>query len=613
MRLTRWLAEACAPCAPWGACCAQQRRPPPTVELRGAGTLVGTSLATNKVAAFLAVPYAAKPAHQLRWRPPTPHPPWHEPRSNPRDLARCPQPATGWNDAPATFRRHRIVDDEDCLHLNVFCPMRDSFDPSVAEDADREGAPLLPIVFYVHGGAGKLGTCHDEELSGRRLAQRQRVVYVAPNYRLGALGFLAHPALAAEDAAAAAAAASGGDAAPVAGCGSYAVLDLIAALTWVRQHGASFGGDVDNVTIWGLSTGAQLVATLLVSPAAGGLFHRAVVQSCTDLVNERDLSVRHAVWRQKSAQEWGCELGEHLECGTAGRTAEDEASQLSRMRRLPVESLVDASWDEPATDCYEPLADRRPSVRAAKPATSLELLRRGEFARVPLLLGVTDEDGLGKSELELCMFDEVDTVGAYEHVLARHFGDAAAAARSHYPAASDGDVEAALGALSNDIWYDAGTLLMAKLVAGAERPPPVFLYRVGQPGFTHHGSDTPLWNGNFDLDRRGGRETPGAAAMAYLGNFARTGDPSNGAAPAKGEASPLMPIRSPTGRIELPPWEPFRPAEAPRYMRLGPTLGMVEGGDFDAKRLHFIMGHMERWGDELVERVTEAAETKAQE
>ena len=150
-------------------------------------------------------------------------------------------------------------------------------------------AHLLPVIVYIHGGGGKLGSCHTDVHGGETLARTQSVVFVAINYRLGILGFLAHPALSSED-----------RGSPIACCGNYAIADQIAALTWLQQHVHSFGGDKRNITLMGYSSGAQFVSTLIVSPPTRhpqwgmgadsrptGLFHRAVVQSCVDLPNVR--------------------------------------------------------------------------------------------------------------------------------------------------------------------------------------------------------------------------------------------------------------------------------------------------------------------------------------
>ena len=206
------------------------------VTLRGLGDLQGE--VTDGITRFLAVPFASAE----RWRPPVPPTPWAGRRSNPHVLPRCPQPPTDFGDPKHTLSGHTIQETEDCLVLNVYSP-----------DLTPKGQ-LAPIIFYIHGGAGKLGDCHRSSFSGQELAKQQGAVYVACNYRLGALGYLAHPALSAED-----------EAAPEDvpyGCGCYGILDIIAALKFVRAHGASFGGDPNNVTIWGLSTGAQFVGHL---------------------------------------------------------------------------------------------------------------------------------------------------------------------------------------------------------------------------------------------------------------------------------------------------------------------------------------------------------------
>lgn len=237
---------------------------PPRVELAGLGVLEGEYAVggPSAVAQFLAIPFAAPVDGPCRWAPPRPPVPWAPAvRRNPFELPRCPQPRTA---SSRTFHAHRVVDDESaCLNLNVFIPL--AADRSAADDS----LALLPIVFYIHGGAGKLGSAHEgfDSLSAPTLAAGQRVVVVTTQYRLGALGFLAHPELAAEDEERAADGGEGWSAARgarergvagVAGCGNYAVLDLLAALRWVQAHAAAFRGDASNVTIFGLSTGAQV-------------------------------------------------------------------------------------------------------------------------------------------------------------------------------------------------------------------------------------------------------------------------------------------------------------------------------------------------------------------
>ena len=330
-----------------------------TVTLSGLGLLRGEvwNLDGSPVVRFLNVPYAAPPVGRLRWRPPQPPEPWQGERCNPALMTMCPQPDCGL--LTGRFQGRRVEESEDCLVLNVFAPAP----PSAEEGRPPSPRAPCPVVFYIHGGAGKYGTCHTDETAGDALAAKG-IVYVSINYRLGVFGFLAHPALSLEDdddqaaaaaADATAAGAAGADAGATEratfgdgdarggadarasgaaggprGCGNYAILDQIAALRWVQKHIASFGGDPNNVTIWGLSSGAQFVSTLLVCPHADGLFHRAFVQSCCDLGNVRKLTSTTDVWMGRTAEEWGEAFGAALGCEAAEEDDDEEEEKGAR-------------------------------------------------------------------------------------------------------------------------------------------------------------------------------------------------------------------------------------------------------------------------------------------
>ena len=210
------------------------------------GKLVGER--QDGVQRFLGVPYATPPVGDLRWRAPQPLAPWDGPREARRFGPVCPQPpATGPTYvSPDRSERH----DEDCLYLNLWAP--------ASEGARR------PVMVWLHGGGFRNGSGAEAWYDGASLARRG-VVVVTLNYRLGALGFLAHEALAAES--------------PLATSGNYGLLDQVAALEWLRDHVAAFGGDPGNVTIFGQSAGAGSVRALLECPLARGLFHRAIQQS----------------------------------------------------------------------------------------------------------------------------------------------------------------------------------------------------------------------------------------------------------------------------------------------------------------------------------------------
>src|SRR5690348_1421267 len=192
------------------------------------------------VNSFLGLPYAAPPTGNLRWRPPQPAAAWTGVRDATTFGPSCPQAASPFA-PPGPFS-------EDCLYLNVYAPA-----------GHGSGAGGRPVLVWIHGG----GLTQDagRDYGGAKLAADGAVV-VTINYRLGALGFLAHPALASHGAA-----------------GNYGLMDQQAALRWVRHNIARFGGDPDNVTIAGQSAGGLSVLAQMVSPGARGLFQRAIVQS----------------------------------------------------------------------------------------------------------------------------------------------------------------------------------------------------------------------------------------------------------------------------------------------------------------------------------------------
>ena len=238
----RWLGLA----ALWTgtiACSGEEGPPAPDPATRrtiAQGELVGFSDEGAHV--WRGIPFAAAPAGALRWKPPVAPAPWTGTRDATAFGAECPQ-----FDNTGGF-----VGDEDCLTLNVFAP----------ENAGEGG---LPVMFFLHGGGNTIGSA--EVYDAARLAAENRVVVVAIHYRLGVFGWFAHSALRE--------AANG----PAEASGNFATLDMIRALEWVRDNVAAFGGDPGNVTIFGESAGGVNVYSLLLSPPAKGLFHRAISQS----------------------------------------------------------------------------------------------------------------------------------------------------------------------------------------------------------------------------------------------------------------------------------------------------------------------------------------------
>ena len=216
-------------------------------------------IVTPTMQQFLGIPYAAAPVGDLRWRPPQPHTRWHKPLDATNFGNHCPQP-------PSPFGRPSVT--EDCLFLNVYTPSK-----------INHGKPhRRPVMVWIHGGALFLGESDDYDST--RLVEDGDVIVVTINYRLGSLGFLAHPALSAES--------------PDHASGNYGLMDQQFALQWVQRNIASFGGDPDNVTIFGQSAGGLSVQSHLASPTAAGLFQKAIVESGAYSLTQPPLAVAEA-------------------------------------------------------------------------------------------------------------------------------------------------------------------------------------------------------------------------------------------------------------------------------------------------------------------------------
>lgn len=215
----------------------------PVIETRQ-GALIGFTEGDTHV--WCGIPYAAPPVGQWRWRSPRPPARWDGVRPATAFSASSWQSSESCQELgggdPGQFS-------EDCLYLNVWSPVARA-DP-------------LPVMVWLHGGGFTLGAGGLPPYNGRALAKRGAVV-VTINYRLGHLGFFAHPALEGEEERV---------------VHNFALLDQIKALEWVRDNIAAFGGDPENITVFGESAGARSVLSLMASPLAGGLFHKAIVQS----------------------------------------------------------------------------------------------------------------------------------------------------------------------------------------------------------------------------------------------------------------------------------------------------------------------------------------------
>ncbi|MGO9931436.1 MAG: carboxylesterase/lipase family protein [Steroidobacteraceae bacterium] len=226
---------------------ARPSAPPPEVQIES-GALAG--LSEGNVQAFLGIPYAAPPLGPLRWRGPRPPAPWAGTRAAQQFSPACPQRSQSRLPYTAEYRIPGPMS-EDCLTLNIWTP---------ATNAQEH----LPVLVWIHGGSFRSGSASVPIYNGHALATRG-ILVVTLNYRLGVLGFLAHPELTAES--------------ELKTSGNYGLLDIISALNWLKRNLPAFGGDPDRITLGGQSAGAFAIQLLESAPAAHGLFHQVIAQS----------------------------------------------------------------------------------------------------------------------------------------------------------------------------------------------------------------------------------------------------------------------------------------------------------------------------------------------
>ncbi len=326
------------------------------------GLISGTS--DGAVRIFRGVPFAAPPLGEQRWRPPQPVGSWEGVKAADNFGARCPQPPL-----PAGFGgAEPRPQSEDCLFLNVWT--------AAAADERR------PVMVWIHGGGFRDGAASDRAYDGTALAAKG-VVLVSFNYRLGPLGFLAHPELSAES--------------PHGASGNYGLLDQIAALRWVQRNIAAFGGDPDRVTIFGQSAGASAVSALMTSPLAAGLFHGAIGQSGGELgamVHLKEIFGVATGGQQRSTTPIGDPSPPSAEATGAAFAASLGAGSLVELRALPAPEIIDRyaielRRDEPESGvrAFRPIVDGW-----VLPAEIRTIFAQGRHNDVPLIVGFNADE-----------------------------------------------------------------------------------------------------------------------------------------------------------------------------------------------------------------------------
>ena len=474
---------------------------PPVVRVEG-GDVQG--VVADGVESFKGIPFAAPPVGEWRWRPPQKVSPWTGVRQATEFGADCMQGRFGPPPPPGAPRAR--VPSEDCLYLNVWRP--------------AAATARLPVMVWIHGGGFVGGSGASPFTSGAQLA-KQGVVLVSINYRLGRFGFFAFPALSRER--------------PDELKANYAYMDQIAALQWVQRNIAAFGGDPDNVTIFGFSAGGVSVHSLLASPLARGLFHKAIAQSAGS---------RDSVLTARPMREDGADPNYPVSAETIGITfarsmgieGTDDAA-LASLRSLSAEQVLRGAPAAPGANTPQvettPVLDGRLITETAESA-----YKAGRQPNVPLLVGSNSADTAG-NRIRATTKDE----------LFARFGESSAQARAAYDPDGTADL-ATLIARAND---DFGQAEPARFAANAfaAKGSPVYRYRfsyvqaamreqmrAGAP----HGGEIAYVFGTLTA-RPGSTLTPedqavSRLAQSYWVNFARTGDPN-------GEGLPMWPRHDP--------------------------------------------------------------------
>ena len=483
---------------------------PAPAKRQGSNPIVGTAdgrlrgQAAGTIDEFLGIPYAAPPVGPLRWRPPQPAAHWTGVRAATAFGPHCPQTGSPFGLASMS---------ENCLFLNVYAPA----------GSLRGGS--LPVMVWIHGGDLTAGESNDYNPAG---LVRDGTVVVTINYRLGALGFLADPALKS----------------PNGSSGDYGLMDQQAALRWVQQNIRQFGGNPRNVTIFGESAGGLSVLSQLVSPAARGLFAKAIIESGSYSLLQPSLATAEASGEAFAAK-----------AGCASQTA-------ACLRRLPVQTILD---DQGAVG---------PDIDGTVLTQSIgTALASGDFSHVPVIDGTNHDEW----RLFIAIFQPLTgtvTAANYQNMIASTASVSAAEAAvvaAHYPLRRFASPAEALGAVGTDAIFACPALTMDRDLS---RFTPTFAYEFNDEhaperflppvsGFSYGAAHASELQYLFHLNES---EFPGtltpqqqrlsAAMQRYWTDFARSGSPS---APG------------------VPPWPQFS-SGGQRMISLVPPAPQVETG-----------------------------------
>lgn len=473
--------------------CAQSanKTEPPIVQT-ASGSVRGVT--EGDVSSFKSIPYAAPPVGDYRWRPPQPVSPWKDVRDASKDCPSCPQRA--WPGSTVTIS-------EDCLFLNVWTP------------ATATKQSKLPVMVWIHGGGFTGGSGSGPGSAGDAFA-KNGVLLVTINYRLGRLGHFAFPALSKEH--------------PDEYKGSYAYMDQIAALKWIQKNISGFGGDPNNVTIFGFSAGGVSVHSLLTIPAAKGLFQKAISESG----GGRDGVLTGRPINKDNADPLYSISAETIGKNFARRHKIEGTDQaaLAKLRSLSVDEIIDGGQESDSTGVriYSgPILDGKLVVETAESA-----YKAGRQAKVPLTIGNCSGEIGGAFVSSTSSKDS----------LFSFFGENEAEAKTAFDPEGNKDFAEVITKFNTDwVWGEPARMTARAFVANQA---PAYMYQFGyvpasirqrSPYGAGHGSEVSFVFNTLNA-RWGnpGEATPEEKELArimntYWTNFAKTGNPNGSGLP----------------------------------------------------------------------------------